>query len=428
MSLNESLAFKAEGICDRLVPIQEAYDSSDFYPQPESKRNFPASMSLDELHKSQLEEFQETRRNWNPFIGNNLYSYVQYPWSNLSSLEALSNHIADTEGFDVAKDEHNVDYCCWKEIDSKLREGNYVCWANSWAGMFVMALRTMRMKALMVARFLAKKGQDGMHPSEVSEDIGTALYGDLMASTVYGYPIHPMTLYEKRKIAESSKFYFQEAIQLSTSSEYKQKSQISIEDGMFMIGKCCGKIAATLKEEKYSSDSHGGNVGRSYENVMIDAVNNYSNALAHARKAGLSSSDTGGSSHGALECLYRLHASRFKVFLSAIKRVKEERALAELEAFRIASIAWFDESNDQSLTNGVRGKTWDIYSDCVDGEVAPFCAQLPPSHFPLMTPLSNPSLPQHFVFSAVSLSHRGAFVPPCRLSPRPSIQLGAYFS
>ena len=64
--------------------------------------------------------------------------------------------------------------------------------------------------------------------------------------------------------------------------------------------------------------------------------------------------------------------------LSAVKRSKEECELAELEAFRIASTKWYDESNETLSTSGVRGKTWDIYVDCV--EAFAHCRQETP-HF-----------------------------------------------
>mmetsp|Transcript_27093 Transcript_27093/g.46183 ORF Transcript_27093/g.46183 Transcript_27093/m.46183 type:complete len:472 (-) Transcript_27093:430-1845(-) len=176
-----------------------------------------------------------------------------------------------------------------------------------------------------------------------------------------------MTDYEKRKIAERSLSAFQEAIELSTSNEYTQKSQTTIWEIKFMTGKCCEKIATTLREEIYSSGSTES--GRLYEKIMSDAIRNYSESLAGAREAektsgGPDKTCIGGSSHGALECLYRLHSSRFKVLLAAIRRIKEECEIAELEAFRIASLAWFDESNQSST--GVRGQTWDVLADCVD--------------------------------------------------------------
>lgn len=60
--------------------------------------------------------------------------------------------------------------------------------------------------------------------------------------------------------------------------------------------------------------------------------------------------------------------------LNAIYRVKGECELAESEAFRIAYVTWFDQSNQLDYTNHtssdrVRGKTWDNFADCVDGEI-----------------------------------------------------------
>ena len=112
--------------------------------------------------------------------------------------------------------DQSADFLCWKEIQSMLEKGDYATWANAWAGMFVFALRTMKVRALLVARYIAKQSsQGGMHPSEISEEAGTSLYGDVMASTVYGYPMHSMTPHEKRAIAERSKLCFQEESQNS---------------------------------------------------------------------------------------------------------------------------------------------------------------------------------------------------------------------
>ena len=394
VKLSECLGFKSEGICDRIVRLQDPYDSSEFCLNNKSKREHPATTSLDEVKEIQLEEFQTSRNNWKPFIGNNLLIYVKYPWSNLSSLEAFAKEVGSS--ISTVGDASNIpekgpvdgdsgdtssDYVCWKEIESKFEKGDYVAWANSWAGIFIAALRAMRLKALLVARYLAKKNQNGggMHPSEVCEDLGTALYADLMASgTVYGYPIYPMSDFEKRRIAECSKFYFREAMKLSTSSNYSQKCQTVSHELHFMIGKCYEKIASTLKEEIYQpvdSPEVLGRPTRLYETTMNDAIRNYSKACVDAEKAekassaGLDKASFGGSTHGAIEYLYRLHASRFKVLISAVRRAEEECELAELEAFRITSTKWFDESNESSSASGVRGKTWDVFADCVDGKI-----------------------------------------------------------
>ena len=384
VKLSECLGFKSEDICDRLVRINDPYDSSEFCLNNKSKREQPATLSLEQLKAAQVEEFKASRENWKPFIGNDLLVYMKYPWSNLSSLETFAKEVGSALQVDESNevntpDKQHSDYTCWKEIQSKFEKGDYLSWANSWAGMFVTALRTMRLKALLIARYLAKKsrGGSGMHPSEVCEDVGTALYSDLMASTVYGYPMHVMPDHEKRRIAELSNFYFQEAVELSTSSKYTQKCQTVSHELRFMIGKCYEKIASTLKEEKYQVGSPGEDLDqptRLYETIMNDAISNYAKASEDALKAEKSSGGgpdktcLGGSSHGAIEYLYRLHASRFKVLLSAIRRSKEECEVAELEAFRIASVKWYDESNESSSSSGVRGKTWDVFVDCVDGK------------------------------------------------------------
>jgi hypothetical protein len=302
---------------------------------------------------------------------------MKYPWSNFSSLQACAQEVRSSITGIIETDDSHKDAQCWKVIEAMFEEGNYVSWANAWAGMFVMALRTMRLKALLVARYLAKNSHKGFHPSEVCEDLGTALYSELQFSTVYGYPMHPMTLHEKRSIAERSNFFFQEAVSLSSSRDYTQKCHVIAFELYFMIGKGFEKIASTVQDEIYALESEGDCRTRLYETVMNESILNYSKALAEAQKAEQSSggpdkTHTGGSSHGALECLYRLHASRFKVLLSAIRRAPDECEHAESESFRIASAKWFDKSNESSSATGVRGKTWDILADCVDGKTHEF--------------------------------------------------------
>lgn len=371
--LSECLGFKAEDICDRLVLVRDT--SSDFCLNSKVKRELPATLSLEELQLSQLEEYQESRSShWKPFLGKNLHFYMQYPWSNFSSLQIFAQKVRSEINLtdDYNTDKEDSDYSCWNEIETKFEEGNYASWANSWAGMFIMALRTMRLKALLVARYLARNNQKGMHPAEVCEDLGTALYSELQLSTVYGYPMHPMTLHEKRSIAERSNFFFLEADELSSSCEYTQKCHVKGFELYFMIGKGFEKIASTLKDEIYAPHSEGEVRTRLYESVMNKSIGNYSKALADALQAeqssgGADKAHTGGSSHGALECLYRLHASRFKCLLSAVRRAPSEHEQAELESFRIASTMWFDKSNESSSI-GIRDKTWDLLADCVEGK------------------------------------------------------------
>ncbi|KAL3790740.1 hypothetical protein HJC23_010019 [Cyclotella cryptica] len=363
--LSESCGFKADIICDRLVSKNESFKYEDFRPMPSSMRTSPATMTLDQLKKAQLDEFEESLTSWLPFLGNDLYVYMKYPWSSISSLQACAKDI----GSKLA--DGNVRYYSrWKEIQLKFEKGDYVTWAQDWAGMFVFALRTMKIRALYVARYLAKTRQDNivMHPSEVCEDIGTALYGDLIGGTSYGYPITAMTSYEKREIAQRAKSLFDETIELSLHGNYARKSESVLWENQFMIGKSLEKIASTLSEEAFNKGAPG--EIRYYETLLTHALQTYSSALANARFreqsiGGHGKSETGGSSHGSVEVFYRIHACRFKTLLSSIRRVHEERELAEREALRITNAAWFGDSSNFQTSSDLRTETWDAFSNCV---------------------------------------------------------------
>jgi hypothetical protein len=138
--LSESCGFKADIICDRLVSINKSFKSADFRPMPSSMRLLPATMTLDQLKRAQLIEFEQSRTTWLPFLGDDLYVYMKYPWSSISSLQACAKDIESKLTGNVP------DYSYWKEIQLKFETGDYVTWAQDWAGMFVSALRTMKIR------------------------------------------------------------------------------------------------------------------------------------------------------------------------------------------------------------------------------------------------------------------------------------------
>lgn len=444
--LSECLGFKADIICDRLVPLNEPHNSADFILTNDSRRLHPSTLTLEELQGRQIDEFKATREKWLPFIGRNLYVYMQHPWCSFSSLRACAEDIRRSlrqEKPDLDEAPESLEFTFWKAIDNFYTNGQYLSYMNAWAGMFVYALKTMRLRALFVARYLAKSHQIGqqhkMHPSAVSEDVsassyffsssifprvvislnfflfltklGTALYGDLMGSTVYGYPMHVMTQYEKRNIAHSAKVYFQEAIQLSNSHDFRSDCPCNRWDNQFMVGKAFEKIASTFIDEKYSED----NSVRSYEANMVRALENYSSALfdangADSKNGGTDKSRVGGSSHGSTEILYRLHATRLKVIISAIRKSIVERHVAEREAIRIASLHWFDESNRSSPSAGTREKIWDILAGMSGSICFVYAIDSPISHLKFLI---------HFnrcCWCTDSVPNYRAFIPPCCLS------------
>jgi hypothetical protein len=310
------------------------------------------------LEQRQLEEFNESRTNWVPFLGDDLLVYMQYPWSSMTSLEACAKDIESK-----LSEDDTLSHSKLKELQSKFAAGDFVSFVNHWAGMFVLSLRRMKIRALFVARYLAKTKSDAdMHPSEVSEDIGTALYGDLVGSTSYGYPINVMTAHEKREIAQCAKVFFEEAVKLSSSNAFRCKCDAVAWENQFMIGKCLEKVASTFCDEAFVRNNKGA-AERHYEAALRLAMQNYSAALVDAKnmeQASGGKAATGGSSHGSLEVFYRISACRLKALLFSIRRVKEEQELAQREAIRIVSEAWFGD--DKPTTSP---SVWDAFVDCV---------------------------------------------------------------
>jgi hypothetical protein len=87
----------------------------------------------------------------------------------------------------------------------------------------------------------------------------------------------------------------------------------------------------------------------------------------------------GGSAHGIIEIIYRLHASRLKVLLCAIKKSRTERNFAEIEALRVTESHWFEEresTREHPLPNDVRERIWNVLTDIVQSMV--FCRKEQP--------------------------------------------------
>eukprot|EP00956_Cyclotella_meneghiniana_P018721 scaffold31421_cov43-Cyclotella_meneghiniana.AAC.2 len=132
-----------------------------------------------------------------------------------------------------------------------------------------------------------------------------------------------------------------------------------------MIGKCHEKIASTLQDEVFIGGDDPS--PRQYEKELNSALKIYTIALADAKKREQTGGkhESGGSSHGHLEVFYRIHTCRLKALLAAIRRSKEERALAGMEAIRIASINWFGDATDLDTLPTLRHKMWALFVDCI---------------------------------------------------------------
>lgn len=326
---------------------------------------------------------------------------MQHPWSSTQALQACAEQIGATLASSTHDRDNTEGVNYWKKIQAHYEQGNKAKWMTNWAGIFVSALRTLRMRALMVARHLSLldiSGRQSLHPSEVSEDIGTAgeargsslrtsslktfilhlhlllVYSELMNTFTYGFPIRRMTLHEKRGIGKLSAFFFNEAIDLSEDESFAEKSSTVKFEVRFMVGKSLEKIASTLQDESYLlCNASQGATTRKYEAYMAEAISSYSKALAEAPKASdkaVKQIDVGGSSHGSLEVLYRLHATRLKVITTAVLRSKEECSIAENEGVRLTSTAWFNSLNKPNASASLRNQVWSLLADCCDGRFA----------------------------------------------------------
>lgn len=106
---------------------------------------------------------------------------------------------------------------------------------------------------------------------------------------------------------------------------------------------------------------------RRYEHHMSLALNAYATSVAEAKEVeddgGFIAEQHGGSAHGAVEAVYRLHASRLKCLISAVDRKEDERELAELEALRLTECHWFASLVDECSNLTHRDRVWRVLVD-----------------------------------------------------------------
>ncbi len=75
----------------------------------------------------------------------------------------------------------------------------------------------------------------------------------------------------------------------------------------------------------------------------------------------------GGSSHGLIEMVYRLHATRLKVLLYAVKTPKRYIQAAIHEALRLTEKHWFEEPIEGLGEGSINDRLWSVLCDVVNG-------------------------------------------------------------
>mmetsp|Transcript_19287 Transcript_19287/g.34947 ORF Transcript_19287/g.34947 Transcript_19287/m.34947 type:complete len:2537 (-) Transcript_19287:2523-10133(-) len=387
-SAAQCLLMKADIIADRILPINESSCGKDFYIPLHVPRRRNKAKLLEEVIKDQLSEFELNRQSWIPYLGTDLSLYARHAWCTFASLHDCAveigkgldeSHTEDmlTEEPTTHTQERNTTSTVWHEIEKQYSKGNYGKWQRYWGGIFVYALRAMASRCQRVSLYLSKKQHNDKGGgenliSEVAESIGISLYGELMGTNTFGYPIYRMPDYKKREFAMCAIGHFQHAIFVLAEQDNNDWELY------FMVGKANEKIAKTYSNERFPScdvsneDSETVNRAcRRYELYMKRALNSYVTALDHATmldKEGGMDVQAGGSCHAKLEAFYRLHASRLKCLLDAVRRQSDERDAAESEALRLSFNNWYCKPDVQFATlstSNIRDRVWSVLEDVV---------------------------------------------------------------
>jgi hypothetical protein len=128
---------------------------------------------------------------------------------------------------------------------------------------------------------------------------------------------------------------------------------------------CNEKIAYTFTDEAITSKEQ-----RKFEYHMSLAFQEYAASSIEAtadEKDGLLIEENGGSSHGSMEVLYRLHASRLKCLIAAVDRFEDTIDDFEVEALRLTECHWFVEPVEKP--ESIRSRVWNVLTDVVSALV-----------------------------------------------------------
>lgn len=104
---------------------------------------------------------------------------------------------------------------------------------------------------------------------------------------------------------------------------------------------------------------------------MIKSLHNYATswqeAMAFDETVGINDTDEGGSSHGKLEAFYRLHATRLKILINAIKYSSKYRQRAQEEGLRLTKEHWYGDKPEGFDEGNIplREKIWQVLENIV---------------------------------------------------------------
>ena len=242
---SQCLLMKADLTADRLGLSKGFSRARDFHV-PVTRIDLEFKSTLAHLIDEQGKEFERNSQGWITYLGNDLSVYIHHQWASFSSLRKCFDEIGSGYS-DTLKgglvDEDNYAAHVLQEIGSLYDKGDYIGWQQAWGGLFVGALRKMSLRCMFIALYLLRRqdselGSEGLLTSEIAESLGIFYYSELMASQVYGYPMHVMTDHQKRRFAETALTCFQFAVDaLGAATNDKNPETRQTWDLAFMKGK-----------------------------------------------------------------------------------------------------------------------------------------------------------------------------------------------
>eukprot|EP00977_Amphora_coffeiformis_P014319 scaffold3967_cov179-Amphora_coffeaeformis.AAC.1 len=371
---------KADMIADRIGKQKKFVHCPDFVvkgPMP----CHPEGRALSDLVARQEQEDGLRLVGWTEIMGHDLSVFMDHCWSSLESLKDCSRALetqfkSSTDHIEEMSDSIQT----YEEVTRLFRNKEFDMWQHSWGGLFVSSLRILARRCMAIALYVSYKELDRtIEPgdnrlsAEICESLGTFMYSEVSGSQIYGYPMRSLTQNRKRKFADLAATFYGEALSLQKNRPPKDKATVSADwDILFMIGKCHEKIASTYSDETFANGTENQSGMRRFEHHMNIAIQSYSKSLEHGllleKDGALIAEQQGGSGHGATEVQYRLHATRLKCLINALKRNPSEREVAEQEALRLIEQDWYTKSVPH-ITGNVRDRTWNVLMDVVDAMI-----------------------------------------------------------
>ena len=362
-ALNENKWFRA-GLCiavklnlilDRLIPAERGFTFDRFSPPLDLNEKRKAwnrdrcrIRVISRLLKDQRRAFvQSTSSKKDTEISSSdLSAYMQHQFCSTQSFEATSHflHRSTTEKNSGGKRPRSLS-------------------VHERGSCFVSALKLMRHRCFRMAMYLSKQkestnSKDSIY-SHVAETFGTAEFDAI------SYSVFRQTMFEKRRTSVMALKLFQASVDSLRSSISDDSDNCAATwEALFMIGKCCEKIANTLKEEDFIDNGE-----RLYEKFMHQALGSYHTAFVEAKAFEDDGNPLefqgGGSSHGLAELKYRVHATRLKVLIAAMKVATEDLDQAIAEALRISEKIWYKPQTDD-VDKLLHDRLWIAFIDTVD--------------------------------------------------------------